>query len=251
MQRRRKIHEIYTACNEKKYPGRPVFRFVPILQRTASRAHDHPHQATTSAALKLLRRRRTGRKFGRPSRDTTAAAFVVIHAPAAATTDFAAAMAAAGISFTDVVAPWCTRFATSVGRREGMGDGGFRSLRVVGAAVTSLTTLASFVPRTLVPFARRGILFGACPFAFTPFAVVSAVAVAAVRRAAAATPAVERVTRVGRCSDAVPRTAGRALCGFDFRRTGAGATPRAGRTSPSSSASESLATRFAMGVLRG
>ena len=122
---------------------------------------------------------------------------------------------------------------------------------VPAAALTSLTAPPSFVPRTLVPFASRGILFGACPFAFTPLAVVSAVdAVAAVRRAAA-TPAAERVTRVGRCSDAVPRTpTGRALWGFDFRRTGAGATPRAGRTS-SSSASESVATRFVIGVLRG
>lgn len=122
--------------------------------------------ATTSAALKLLRRRRMGRKLGRSVFEpfsTTCEALLVIQSDFG--DDACAALATeamvAWLSWTDVVDWWFPRLVGArVGRREGVGDGGGRSgRRIVVVGLTELVVAALF--RVVVPLASRGILFGA------------------------------------------------------------------------------------------
>ncbi len=115
-------------------------------------------QPTISAALKLLRRRRTGRKPGLSDLDlgtTTAEALFVIQS------DACAAFTAAAIdeaSCTDVVDWWLPRLVgIKVGKRDGVGDGAFLNRR---SAVVEVSLAAVAVPRAVVPFASLGILFG-------------------------------------------------------------------------------------------
>lgn len=112
-------------------------------------------------------------------------------------------------------------------------------------------SLAAAVPRAVAPVPNRGILLGAWPLGLEDFKVVEEgmMLVPAFRVAAAA--AVDLVTRVGLCSEAVTREPiGRVVGDLAFVLRG-GTMPRAGNSSPSSSRSESDATRFAAGVFRG
>lgn len=98
--------------------------------------------------------------------------------------------------------------------------------------------------------ANRGILFGPC-FILFPLDGESDVVVVAIipARRMFAAPAVDRVTRVGRCSDAVTPRAGCFDTVLDLLRV-AGAF-KAGRISFSSSSSVSSTNLFALGVFRG
>jgi hypothetical protein len=214
------------------------------------------HHATTSAALKLLRRRLIGRRPGRSDLvpgTTTAAALCVIQSDACAALTMAAI--AAGLSCTEVVDWWFPRrVGASVGSREGTGDGGGRGCLVVAVVVAA-------VPRVAVPGANLGILFGDWPFADRSVRVVVVVVVLVDATPTAAflfvAAAVERVTRIGLCSEVVTREpiARVADAGFGRVRLAGGATPRAGRTSASSVSSSESSTaielRFGAGVFRG
>jgi hypothetical protein len=137
-----------------------------------------------------------------------------------------------------------------VGRREGIG-GGARVIACLEVAVAAARAAA-----VVLVVASRGILLGPC-FAPTPFTGDSGVdsefeltAAVPARRMLAA-PAVDRVTRVGRCSDAVtPRAADTFDMVFDLLRVVGGALI-AGRVSFSSSSSVSSAILFALGVFLG
>lgn len=110
----------------------------------------------------------------------------------------------------------------------------------------AVAAAAAFAADVVLVVASRGILLGGCPEDLT--GDIGVEAPAPVLRITAA-PAVDLVTRVGRCSEAVTPLDVVALDGFSRAR---GATPSAGNTSSvSSSESESCATRLAMGVFRG
>jgi len=115
------------------------------------------HHATTSAALKLLLRRRTLLNPGLSDLDpgtTTALALFVIHASEAAPAILS--VAAEATSLSECVA-LCVRLAgISVGNRDGVGEGGARGRRVPG--VGALAVVAVF--RAVVPAASLGILLG-------------------------------------------------------------------------------------------
>lgn len=210
--------------------------------------------ATTSTELKLLLLRLVGLNAGRSvlvRGTTTAAELFEIHPP------FAAPPSRAGCVF------WFPRFGISVGSRDAVGEAG-RLNRLVVAAGVFAPEAAAAVPRAVVPFASRGTLLGAWPFGCA--LVVRVVAMDVAERTAVAVPglrvfaaaaAVERVTRVGRCSDAVTRVpSGRDVGLGRIERVAVGATPSAGSTSWSSSASSSsesrtVEVRLAAGVLRG
>jgi hypothetical protein len=108
-------------------------------------------------------------------------------------------------------------------------------------------TAAAFAADVVFVVASRGILLGPWPEDLTGDAGVEA-PVPVLRITAA--PAVDLVTRVGRCSEEVTPLEVVALDGFSLVR---GATPSAGSISSvsSSSESESCATRLATGVFRG
>lgn len=190
------------------------------------------HYATTSAALKLLRRRRTLLSPGLSDLDpgtTTALALFVIHASEAAPAILS--VTAEATSLSEFVA-LCVRLAgMRVGNRDGVGEGGARGRRAAGVGARAVAA----VFRAVVPAASLGILLGPCPLV-TGFRV---------------TPAVDLNTRVGRCSEAVAREP---VPRMEVFLTG-GTTPRAGNTSAlsssSSSSSESTATLFATGVFLG
>ncbi len=208
--------------------------------------------ATTSTELKLLLLRLVGLNAGRSvlvRGTTTAAELFEIHPP------FATPPSRAGCVF------WFPRFGISVGSRDALGEAG-RLNRLVVAAGVFAAEAAATVPRAVVPFASRGTLLGAWPFGCA--LVVRVVAIDVAERIAvpglrlfAAAAAVERVTRVGRCSDAVTREpSGRDVGLGRIGRLAAGATPSAGSTSWSSSASSSsesstVELRLPAGVLRG
>lgn len=179
------------------------------------------------------------------------------------------------VLFIPPTAVVCPRLVpTSVGRRDGMGEGVCRRRRVVvgcfdcadgtdGTDETAGTDASrslgiaegtGVVLRALVPFARRGILFGDCPFVLAAAALV-VLGVGLVTGALLRTGACERNVRVGRCSDAVTRVPlARVVADLGFAlRAAVGIGRSAGRTSLSSSRSESVseATRFPAGVLRG
>jgi hypothetical protein len=142
-------------------------------------------------------------------------------------------VAAEATSLSEFVA-LCDRFAgMSVGRRDGVGDGGARGGRRAEGVAARAAAAAVFL--VVVPVASLGILLG-------PFLLV-------VVADFPVTPAVDLSTRVGRCSEAVALG--------PVERTGAFAlgleiTPSAGNTSaPSSSSSESTATLFWTGVFLG
>ena len=189
--------------------------------------------ATTSAALKLLRRRRTLLNSGRSDFEpgtTTAEGSLFIHASGAG--------GACDLRFGSTGAGARARLLMSVGSRDGalaVGDPGVS--RRCGAEVT-------------MPFAAasRGILCGGGP---VPPVLVPAPVAAAVVPAAFRAFVVERVVRSVR-SDAGIRAAPLVLGLF---RTGAvpPTTPYPPSSSSSSSSSGSMATRsrFATGVLRG
>lgn len=198
----------------------------------------------TSAELKLLRRRLTLRSPGRPevvAGVTTAETFVF--------TQVSFLSAAPTTSDKDVVC--VSRFeGIKVGRRDGTGDGGGLGRRVGtgrGAAFAFAKDAAwsAFAAEVVLVVANRGILFGPCAGGFIGEAgVVTALLVFLIWAALA----VDRVTRLGRCSEAVtPREDD--FEGFTLVRTGA--APKAGRTSSDSSVSESCASRLDAGVLRG
>lgn len=211
--------------------------------------------ATTSAELKLLRLRRTLLSPGRAdfvAGTTTADALFVIQAsdvvPARLTVAFAT-------SLKDDVWVGCGLFGgINVGSLDGTGEGGGKGRRVdIGrkcwdvesewAAEAAAAALAADIFRVL---ASLGILLGPCPTDFTGEAGV--VAPAPALRIASA-PAVDLVTRVGRCSDDVTP---RAVAGCDtFNLVRAGASRNVGSTSSDSSSSESRATRLVRGVFRG
>ncbi len=162
--------------------------------------------ATTSAELKLLRRRRTLRRPGRSDLEagvTPEEALFATQVPDAARADFAMAAAAAGASWTDPVELWWARLLpTRVGSRDGVGDPGCRGRRgrdvvAVGADGRGMALEPVAVPRAEVSFVRRGILFGNWPFA-----LVTLLAPSTLLTFWAATVAADLVTRVGRCSEA-------------------------------------------------
>ena len=148
---------------------------------------------------------------------------------------------------TDVWCPCLGRFGTSVGSLEGEGEAGRAVRRGAGAGAGRLGTF--WGTRTDVAFASLGILFGGA-FTFALFAAVLST-LPGLHAAAAA----ERVTRVGRCSEAVYLVTLVLGGARDLGRVSGSAVPRAGRTSSLSSSisssDESVATRFAFGVLRG
>lgn len=116
-----------------------------------------------------------------------------------------------GDSCTEAAVLWCARLeGMRVGSRDGVGDVFCRALRSRGG-----TAEAVVVPRAVVAFARRGILFADGPDVFAGF-VLSDNVEGPPRRAAAA--AVEdRVIRAGFCSDTATREpACRADAGFAF-----------------------------------
>ena len=210
---------------------------------------NHGH-ATTSAALKLLRRRLTLRKPGRspllfPGLTTAFTPFF-IHSLALARCAGTLSVTSPRL-LTDVWCPCLGRFGTSVGSLDGEGEAGRAVRRGVGAGAGRLGTFCE--TRTDVAFASLGILFGGA-FTFALFAAVLST-LPGLHAAAAA----ERVTRVGRCSEVwclVIPVLGSAR---DLWRVSGCAVPRAGRTSSLSSSisssDESVATLFAFGVFRG
>jgi hypothetical protein len=115
------------------------------------------HYATTSAELKLLRRRRTLLKPGLSDLDpgtTTALGLFVIHASEAAPAILS--VAAEATSFSEFVA-LCVRLAgMRVGRRDGVGEGGARSGRRMEGVAARAAVGAVF--RAVVPVASLGIL---------------------------------------------------------------------------------------------
>jgi len=126
-----------------------------------------------------------------------------------------------------------------VGRRDGVGEGG-------GGGGSGGRTMAAFAAAVFRVVASLGILFGPCPVDFADFADFEDAALPIFLIALA--PAVDLVTLVGRCSDAVTREPDGLV---DLTRGLLTGTPRAGNTSSTSSWSESTATRFAKGVFRG
>lgn len=137
----------------------------------------------------------------------------------------------------------------SVGSLDGTGDGGGCGRRVEtgwGCGMPELAAEAAataFAADVVLVVASLGILFGPCAEYF----VWDAMPVPVLRMTEA--PAVDLVTRAGRCSDAVtPRDVDAFVVLSRFRT---GATPNAGRTSSVSSSSESCANRLAIGVFRG
>lgn len=195
--------------------------------------------ATTSAALKLLRRRRTLLNPGRSdlvAGMTTALALFVIHA-----SELAALPAprffpnAVPTSCRELVALWCVRLVDMrVGRREGEGEGGARSVRRLPGIGARAVDAA--VVRAEVPVASLGILLG-------PWPEVEG----GLREAP---PPVDRnILDVGRCSDTVAREP---IVRVGALALGRECIPRAGRTSSTStSSSESTGGLFAFGVFLG
>src|SRR6266702_2690705 len=206
--------------------------------------------ATTSAALKLLRRCLTLRKPGRspllfPGLTTALAPFFIHSWALVRVVGTLSAMSPRLL--TDAWCPCPGRFGTSVGSLDGEGDAGRAVRRGAGGGAGRVATFCG--TRADVAFASLGILFGGA----ATFALFAAVlrTLPGLQAAAAA----ERVIRVGRCSEAV--TLAMPVLGSvrGLWRMAGCAPPRAGRTSslspPNSSSDESVATRFAFGVLRG
>jgi len=185
------------------------------------------HHATTSAELKLLRRRRTLLSPGLSDLDpgtTIALGLFVIHASEAVPAILSVAAEATSLRELVVL---CVRFAgMSVGSRDGVGDGGARGGRRAEGVAARAMEAAVF--RVVVPVASLGILFG-------PFCLVVVVGGFPV------TPAVDLNTRVGRFSEAVALGPAPRIGAFSF---GLGITPSAGNTSALSSSSESTAILF-------
>jgi len=146
------------------------------------------HHATTSAELKLLRRRRTFLSPGLSDLDpgtTTALALFVIHASEARPAFLSIVAEATSLS---EFAALCDRLAgIRVGSRDGVGEGGARGGR--RAAGVTARAGPTTVFRADVPAASLGILFGPCLAVVGGFRVTP--------------PAVDLNTRVGRCSEAV------------------------------------------------
>ena len=226
----------------------------PIEQQIESKPRDTKHEArqghaTTSAALKLLRRRLTLRRPGRspllfPGLTTAFTPFFIHSLPLARAAETLSATVLRLL--TDAWWPCAGRFGTSVGSLDGEGDAGRAVRRGRGTWAGRFDAFCG--TRTDVAFASLGILFGGA-VTFALFAAVLSI-LPGLHAAAA-----ERVTRVGRCSDEVSLATPVLGSTRDLWRVGGGAAPRAGRTSsPSSSISssdESVATRFAFGVFRG
>lgn len=120
------------------------------------------HHATTSAELKLLRRRRTLLNPGLSDLDpgtTTALALFVIQASDAASAILSVVTEAT--SLREFVA-LCDRLdGISVGSRDGVGDGGARAGRRADGVAARVVEAAVF--RAVVPVASLGILLGPCP----------------------------------------------------------------------------------------
>lgn len=203
-------------------------------------------QATTSALLKLLRRRLTLLKLGRSDFVAGLTTVVLLTHPSAV--GFTAGLSGLLDPVTSLIEEvwWGRLEGTRVGRREGIGEGGAACREPAPAALAAAVVLV---------VASRGILFGPClvPGTLTGSSGTAAVVVGmfvvpALRILEA--PAVDRVTRVGRCSEAVtPRVAVGFETVLDLLRVVAF---NAGRAScSSSSTSDSSAPLFAFGVLRG
>ena len=206
--------------------------------------------ATTSAALKLLRRRLTFRRPGRspllfPGLTTAFTPFFIHSLPLARGAETLSATLLRLL--TEAWCPCAGRFGTRVGSLDGEGDAGRAVRRGRGTGAGRFDGFCG--TRTDVAFASLGILFGGA-VTFALFAAVLRI-LPGLHAAAAA----ERVTRVGRCSEEVSLATPVFGSARDLWRVSSGAAPRAGRTSPLSSSisssDESVATRFAFGVFRG
>ena len=133
-----------------------------------------------------------------------------------------------------------------VGKRDWTGEGGWRGLRD-----------ATAVPRAVVPFASRGILFANCPFALVSFDGEGGGGFdsdgSPLLPAAAA--AVDLVTLTGRSEAGALVLEARVEAGFGFVRRTGGATASDGRTSSFASSASDYSrardVRLAAGVLRG
>ena len=206
--------------------------------------------ATTSAALKLLRRRLTLRRPGRspllfPGLTTAFAPFFIHSLPLPRSAETLSATLLRLL--TDAWCPCAGRFGTRVGSLDGEGDAGRAVRRGRGTGAGRFDAFCG--TRTDVAFASLGILFGGAAM-FALFAAVLRI-LPGLHAAAAA----DRVTRVGRCSEEVSLATPVFGSARDLWRVISGAAPRAGRTSSLSSSisssDESVATRFAFGVFRG
>jgi hypothetical protein len=114
-----------------------------------------------------------------------------------------------------------------VGRRDGVGEGGDRSGRRVGATAG----VAAFAAAVFRVVASLGILLGPCPVDLVDGTTLEGVPAPIFLIAMA--PAVDLVTLVGRCSDAVTREPDALM---DLTRSFVtGTTPKAGNTSSASS----------------
>ena len=249
--------------------------------RCGSKSTTRHTYTITSAALKLLLRRLILLRPGRPVvfevGSTTTDALFVIHASDSIAGDpfpafFPPVVGEILTSLNDDV--WCGRFeGINVGNLDGGGgdDGGlglrasitlnrvvmpvdpFDVASVLVAFVAAAAALAAAVVRVV---ANLGILLGPCPdltgedgggFVEWTAAVPAFLIFAA--------PAVDLVTRVGLCSDAVMPLDS---LGFTLFRVIGGTMPNAGSSSSASSSSlseswsdKSLASRLAIGVFRG
>ena len=188
------------VAGSREVHGWDVKTKTSLMNREQSSYHElwNQNYATTSAALKLLRRRLTLRKPGRspllfPGLTTALAPFF-IHAWALFRDEGTLSVMSPRL-LTDA---WCVcpgRFGTSVGSLDGEGEAGRAVRRRVGGGAGRLATFCG--TRADVAFASLGILFGGA----ATFALFAAVLRTFPGLQAAA--AAERVIRVGRCSEAV------------------------------------------------
>lgn len=121
-------------------------------------------------------------------------------------------------------------FLVSVGNRDGIGEaGGWGTRRADGAPGPFAPTA---VLRAAVPAVNRGILLGGGAAARLALAAATAACRCVVATA-------DRSTRVGRCSDAVPRVPESRVVVLARGRATGGAAPRVGRVSSISASSSS------------
>jgi hypothetical protein len=179
--------------------------------------------ATTSAELKLLLLRLTGRGPGRC--EDFEGGMTIALAPA-----FIQETGLLDRVFgSSASAELC--FLASVGSREGVGEGGGWGTRRADGAPGPCAVTA--VLRAVIPAANRGILFGGGAAARLALAAAAAACRCCVVAMA------DRSTRVGRCSDVVPRAPESRVVVLARGRATGGATPRVGRVSSISASSSS------------
>lgn len=188
------------------------------------------YQATTSAELKLLRLRRTLLSPGRVDFDAGTTTAAVLFATQASELRVPLRLKPFTVATSLSDDTWCGFFeGINVGNREGgVGDGGARVVR--GCVCWEAAAATAFAAEVVRVVANLGILLG--PWREDLAGEEGGGAIPVLRMFAA--PAVDLVTRAGRCSEEVtPRGPG----GFPFRAVGMNF--RSGSMSSESSSSES------------